>query len=64
MSIINKIAPRFYETRLRRFILTIFCFHRKAAEAAKKRYFSFAVERTAKEKITFHRWKRFIIYLG
>jgi hypothetical protein len=27
-----------------------FKFHRKAAESAKKRYFSFAVERTAKEK--------------
>jgi hypothetical protein len=28
----------------------IILFHRKDAESAKKRYFSFAVERTAKEK--------------
>jgi len=28
----------------------VFHFHRKGAESAKKRYFSFAVERTAKEK--------------
>jgi hypothetical protein len=31
-------------------IYFVFNFHRKDAESAKKRYFSFAVERTAKEK--------------
>jgi len=30
--------------------IKVFHFHRKDAESAKKRYFSFAVERTAKEK--------------
>jgi len=54
---IKNIVLENVENELRVFIMFLFLricfrflFHRKGAESAKKRYFSFSVERTAKEK--------------